>query len=589
MVKKTVTRNLKFRFGIGLFILFTISIASCLSILNLLKTNALVAHSNLIMQKLEKIVSVMKDAETGQRGFLLTNQQEFLQPYNGSNQKAIDLVNQVQSLTKGNNQQQINVTDIKVILLERIAILDQLLNQKNHNEIVTIDGLRKGKQAMDALRSSIDKAEAAEQALLQTRVNTLQQYIAVTPFIILLAALLATAASLFSYFKIMVEIKKKEGLQEALKIKVYETDSKDEQLAVAGKGMTAINEQHIASEKRFRDMMESIPQLAWTNNINGEVDFYNQRWFDYTGLNLEESKARGWNEVMHPDDLQSCLKWYNSIIKSGTGGEYEVREKRKDGIYRWHLIRMMPILNDENKTHLWVGTATDIDELKQLQQQKDDFINVASHELKTPFTALKASLQILYTMQDNNLSPLMLLNLVERANKSMNKVSTLIDNLLDVSKFTQGQLHLNKTWFILARLIGESCSDLLADGAYMIITTGDIDLQVYADAERIDQVVINFVNNAIKYAPGSKEIRIHIEKLQNMAKISVIDKGKGISPDKLPHLFDKYYQSDNTGIQYAGLGLGLFISSEIIKRHHGEIGADSEFEKGSSFWFTLPL
>jgi two-component system CheB/CheR fusion protein len=100
--------------------------------------------------------------------------------------------------------------------------------------------------------------------------------------------------------------------------------------------------------------------------------------------------------------------------------------------------------------------------------------------------------------------------------------------------------------------------------------------------------VVNFVNNAVKYAPQSKEILIKIEKVNDMAKVSVIDRGPGISPEKIPHLFDRYYRVDSNGSQYSGLGLGLYISAEIIKKHSGVIGVDSELGKGSTFWFTFP-
>ena len=127
------------------------------------------------------------------------------------------------------------------------------------------------------------------------------------------------------------------------------------------------------------------------------------------------------------------------------------------------------------------------------------------------------------------------------------------------------------------------------EGVYTIRSEDDVDLKVCADAGRIDQIMINFVNNAIKYAPGSKEIRIKVERLGNLAKVSVIDKGPGIPPEQLPYLFDRYYRVDSSGSQYSGLGLGLYISSEIIKKHDGQIGVESEIGKGSVFWFTLPV
>jgi two-component system CheB/CheR fusion protein len=341
------------------------------------------------------------------------------------------------------------------------------------------------------------------------------------------------------------------------------------------------------SENRFRNMMETIPQIAWTSTVKGEVTFYNQRWYDYTELDFEQTKAWGLQTVIHPDDLQNTLDQYKSIQETTDGGEFQNRKKRADGIYRWHLIRLMPIKNEEGQVQLWVGTATDIHELRLLQQQKDDFISIASHELKTPITSLKISLELLNRMKDNP-SPKMLPVLIAQANKSLDKVTVLIEDLLNASKVNEGQLHLNLTLFNLSKVIDEYCYYIRIEGAYTIITEGDMELQIYADAERINQVVINFINNAIKYAPKSKEIRIHIEKVNDMAKVSVTDQGPGISADKLTHLFDRYYRVDTSGIQYSGLGIGLYICAEIIKKHNGQIGVYSELGKGSTFWFTLP-
>ncbi len=342
------------------------------------------------------------------------------------------------------------------------------------------------------------------------------------------------------------------------------------------------------SEIRFRNMMETIPQIAWTNTYEGEVTFYNQRWYDYTGVNYEQTKVWGWRKAIHPDDLQFTLDQYRSIRKTSDGGEFQIRIKGSDGHYRWHLSRLMPIKNEEGKAPLWVGTATDIHELRLLQQQKDDFISIASHELKTPITSLKASLQLLNKMKDNP-SQTMLPILIGQANKSLDKVTVLIGDLLNATKINEGQLHLNKVLFIMSELIDECCNYIRIEGKYTITTSGDLDIQVYADADRINQVLINFVNNAIKYAPESQNIRIHIEKIDKMVKVSVIDKGPGVLTDKLTHLFERYYRVDTDGIQSSGLGLGLYISAEIIKKHEGQIGVNSQLGNGSTFWFTLPV
>jgi len=193
------------------------------------------------------------------------------------------------------------------------------------------------------------------------------------------------------------------------------------------------------------------------------------------------------------------------------------------------------------------------------------------------------------TYNDPEWQNLKLDGLIDQANKSLNKLNNLIADLLNVSRLKQGHLYLNKTIFNLSELIADCGEHIQILGTHTIKIEGAFDLQVNADSDRIDQVIINFVNNAIKYAPESKQIKIHIEKQKEVVRISVIDKGPGILSEKLPHLFDSYYRVDTDGFQFSGLGLGLYISSEIIKKHGGEIGVDSVVGKGSTFWFTLPL
>ncbi|MBS1524907.1 MAG: PAS domain S-box protein [Bacteroidetes bacterium] len=383
----------------------------------------------------------------------------------------------------------------------------------------------------------------------------------------------------------------------------------NEELTAANEELEAANEEQVAtneellqahdhlentikdlekSRHRFKIFLDSIPQIAWASAATGEVEYYNQRWYEYTGLSFEETKSWGWKQVIHPDDLSHNLENLASIIQSRQPGEFEIREKGLDGVYRWHLVRMSPIFSPEGKLEQWIGTATDIDELKKLQQQKDDFISIASHELKTPLTSLKATIQLLYRMKDEP-SAEKFQKLIEQANRSAHKMSGLVDELLNVHRIRERKLPLQKRWFILSELVNACCNHIAIAGRQQIVILGDKTLQVYADEPAIDQVIVNLVNNAVKYAPGSREVRIVIGKAGDSVKLSVTDTGPGISPEQLPFLFDRYYQGGKQDYRNPGLGLGLYISSEIIKRHDGEIGVESEPGKGSTFWFTLPV
>lgn len=265
---------------------------------------------------------------------------------------------------------------------------------------------------------------------------------------------------------------------------------------------------------------------------------------------------------------------------------YETRLLLSDNSVRWVRVQGNVHYDGKGVITKLLGTVIDITEFKRLQQQKDDFISIASHELKTPITSLKASLQLLERMKLNP-GPMMP-RLIEQSARSMEKISELVEDLLNVTKIKEGQVLLNLQAFNIAGLLDDCCLHIRQQGKHELVVTGDRELQIVADENRIEQVVFNFLNNAVKYAPNSREIFLTIEELGSSVKISVRDTGPGIPESKLPHLFDRYFRADLSGAQVSGLGLGLYISADIIQRHGGEIGVDSIVGEGTSFWFTIP-
>jgi two-component system CheB/CheR fusion protein len=362
-------------------------------------------------------------------------------------------------------------------------------------------------------------------------------------------------------------------------------------------GLSQVEKLFQENKERLKLAVDAAELGTWDYNLaTGELTL-DSRCKALFGLDPnDEPELSKYLELLHPDDRDKIEMALKGAIAGDNNGEYE-QEFRiiqiRDGKPIW-IKSKGKVYFDGQAAVRFVGTSHDItsqkildEKTKDLLKKKDDFMSIASHELKTPITTLKASLQLLDRMKDDP-SAKMLPTLIERANKSMGKINILIEDLLNVSKISQGQLHLKKTKFNMAKLISECCEHVTALGIYNIITTGEVTADVIADAERVDQVVINFVNNAMKYAPDSKEIKIEIEKFRDFVKVSVIDHGPGIPVEKRPHLFERYYQADSNGSQYSGLGLGLYICAEIIKKHGGEIGVESEIGEGSRFWFTLP-
>ncbi|MBS1523452.1 MAG: PAS domain S-box protein [Bacteroidetes bacterium] len=297
-----------------------------------------------------------------------------------------------------------------------------------------------------------------------------------------------------------------------------------------------------------------------------------------------------WDEfatAIHPDDREARFIARQKAIETGKLFN-ELRIIHKDNSMHWVKVNGQVYFDADKQPVRMIGTVIDITEQKRLQQQKDDFLSIASHELKTPITTLKGSLQLLERMK-NNPSPQVLPRLIDQAVKSMDKVSTLVEDLLNVGRANESQLRIEKTKFNITELLKNCCNHIRADDKFKIVVNAPEKLMVDADEHAIDQVITNLVNNAVKYAPNSVEIILAANTEGKFARISVQDFGPGIPEDKLPHLFERYYQVNASAYRRSGLGLGLYICSEIVKKHNGKIGVESELGKGSTFYFTLPL
>jgi len=294
--------------------------------------------------------------------------------------------------------------------------------------------------------------------------------------------------------------------------------------------------------------------------------------------------------AMVEEDRERVTTAIQKAMKKGSDGNYNIIytiKNLKTDVKRIVEAIGKATFDADGNVYRFSGILQDVTEEYLLQQRKDEFISVASHELKTPITSLSASMQILQKLITTDISSEKIAVFVNRANNNLSKLISLLDDLLNVTKIQQGQLALNSTRFNLIELIKDCCENIHSDHTFIL--KGDKELMVFADYRRIDQVMINLINNAIKYSPQAKDIEIIVEHDEHDATVYIRDFGIGINPEKLPYLFDRYYRVDSLGHQFSGLGLGLYICSEIVNRHNGKIGVKSDLGQGSNFWFTLPL
>ncbi|WP_158797489.1 ATP-binding protein [Pedobacter sp. L105] len=343
------------------------------------------------------------------------------------------------------------------------------------------------------------------------------------------------------------------------------------------------------SREHFILMANNIPQITWTNLPGGQFNFFNQRWYDYTGLSFDETFEQAWTNVIHPDDLSATRKKFAQSMATGEIFEMENRYKRNDGVYRWYLNRSIPLKNEARELLFWVGTATDIDDQRKAIEKKDEFIGIASHELKTPLTSLKAYLQLMSNYKKETVPP-QVKNFIVKAEGSLGKLQNLVNDLLDVSKIQAGKLHFSMVPLNINQLINtcvENATYMFPD--YNISYKAGEDYQVKGSAERLEQVLMNLINNAVKYSPLHKDILISVEQEEQDVKISVTDFGIGLSPGQQEKIFERFYRVDDKNFMASGLGMGLYISMEIINNHKGRMGVNSKINKGSTFYVLLPL
>ncbi|EFH85734.1 PAS domain S-box protein [Ktedonobacter racemifer] len=469
------------------------------------------------------------------------------------------------------------------------------------------------------------------------------------------------------------------------------------------------------SEQYWRVLAETVPQFVWIGQPGGSKEYYNQRWFDYAHAAFEQLQGDGWLEFLHPDDYERTQALGRHARE--TGEPYEIENRLKDGktgTYRWFLTRGVPVRDDTGQIVKWFGTVTDIDEQKrteealrqsqervnilmnssiigiflaegeqivdandtylrmtgytrddlrarsiswmrmtppeylartqqarqelvvqqygtpyekeyvckdgsrlpvvvgvvalrrdplhtigfvldnsarkELEQRKDDFISMASHELRNPLAALKMQTQLVQKRLERQ-SLHEAATALSRVEGPVKQLERLIGELLDVSKIQAGKLEYVRETVDLDALLHEVADTMQQlSTTHIIAVRGAVPHSLVGDKDRLGQVFINLISNAIKYSPGAETVEMDLDASPEAAIIGVHDHGLGIPREQCDKIFERFYRAAGPKQKaIPGLGMGLYIVAEIVKRHGGTITVDSTVGEGSTFTVTLPL
>ncbi len=354
------------------------------------------------------------------------------------------------------------------------------------------------------------------------------------------------------------------------------------------------------SEERFRQLADAMPQLVWTAQPDGMVDYYNRRYQEYDGIGPLEENIWEWSPVLHPEDQQATVDVWDRAVKTGEVYQIEHRVRMNDGTYRWHLSRGIPAKDDQGNIIRWYGTATDIhiqkeneEKVKRSNQELEQFAFIASHDLQEPLRKIIMfgnSLERQLHGQMNETAA----DYLNRMQNAAERMQVMINGLLELSRVNSkgGDF----TRIDLKSVLDDVVSDLEArirvSNAQIII--GDLPT-VEADELQMRLLFQNLIGNAIKFQnlASTPVINIFAENHQQtdepqMVEIRVQDNGIGFLPEHVERIFQPFQRLHGRSA-YEGSGLGLSIARKIVERHQGQIVAHSTPDQGSTFVITLPI
>jgi len=355
------------------------------------------------------------------------------------------------------------------------------------------------------------------------------------------------------------------------------------------------------SEEKFRTITDAMPQMVWSSRADGENDYSNRRWLEFTGLGNGELLGTNWVSIIHPDDLPVLQAQWAASLASGVLFEIEHRLLHHSGEYRWVLNRALPVRDEAGRIIRWMGTVTDMhdqklaaEELRAANARKDEFLAMLAHELRNPLAPISTAAQMLKL---SGADPKRIAHASDVIGRQVRHMVELVDDLLDVSRVTRGLVELEREPVDLKSVIQnaiEQARPLIERKGHTLSTRlGAANVTVTGDRKRLVQVMANLINNAAKYTPDGGEITVYADPVPDtgQVKLSVKDNGIGIEAGLLPNIFELFTQARRTPDRaQGGLGLGLALVRSMVNLHGGHVEAHSDGTgRGSCFSVVLPL
>ncbi len=318
----------------------------------------------------------------------------------------------------------------------------------------------------------------------------------------------------------------------------------------------------------------------------------NKAFFDMFRVNKSETYNKCifdiGNGQWDTPDLKKLL--LEVLPKNSVFNDYEITHTFEDIGQRTMILNARRIVLEGHKTELILLAIEDVTEIRKIEKEKDDFISMASHELKTPLTTIKMFVQLLqetHKKKKDKKSEF----ISDKINIQVDRLTSMMGSFLNVYAIQNGKMDMHRNTFSLDKALQEEIETFqYSTDTHVIIFKGTKNIKIFADKERISQVITNLLTNAIKYSPAAHRIVVTLKKAKQEVIVSIQDFGMGIAKDQQEKIFERFYRTNGKKEkEIKGLGLGLYIASEIIKSHEGKLWVESKVGSGSTFFFSLPI
>ena len=513
----------------------------------------------------ERVLSIHQDIETGQRGYVLTGSAQFLAPYHAGLEEIEGALDRLAATTvrprEADNLRALSRAQRRFVV--RMVALRRAGDRDRAEAEIAAGG---GKRIMDAIRRHIAHIDAAEQQILQRRIDQ---------------ARAAQRRSQWLTFGIL-------ALMAAMLLAAFVSNRR---ITRARKeAMARVEEQTQRLIAIFRSATDGIVTL----NESGSIETINPAAAHMFGYEPDALLRRDIGSLLEvaPDqgEAQSFLARLRRRRSDDAGQVQEIAGKRSDGSIFPTDVALSPVIFADGKRYLAI--IRDATERKQVEQMKSEFVSTVSHELRTPLTSIAGSLGLLSGGAAGQL-PDRAARLISIAHGNSERLVRLINDILDIEKIESGKMKFDITDIALAPLIEQAIHEQAASAAAQDVTLAQgpegSEARVYADADRLMQVLTNLLSNAIKFSPPGGTVRIETSQLDRRYRISVRDEGPGIPDEFRGRIFSKFAQADSTDTrQKGGTGLGLSIVREIVNRLGGAVSFDSSPGEGTSFHVDIP-